>query len=203
MTPEKKYVWPDVREVAFRPDSAEDFQKEYMMKMEIDNNIAVIKEDADKTLGCISTLELSLERHKQPIPILLGWQTRRPQSFLDQYPNASEYVMTIHKTEGEARLAGVPTKDMVNGRFTDESKAAVIVRPVYAFERPVVIQTNRTPTSKLRTVLKKAAEALLPLSNAVYNDNGDMTVQRPMPSADECISAYFVEKRISDILKEE
>jgi len=60
-----------------------------------------------------------------------------------------------------------------------------------------------TRIDKLRTVLKKAAEALLPLSNAVYNDNGDMTVQRPMPSADECISAYFVEKRISDILKDE
>lgn len=40
--------------------------------------------------------------------------------------------MVIHETEREARIAGVPTKDMVNGDFTPERLAAVVIRPVYA-----------------------------------------------------------------------
>lgn len=73
---------------------------------------------------------------QSPETNMLGWQTRRPQDFLDQYPNASEFVMVIHETEREARIAGVPTRDMVNGDFPPERLAAVIIRPVYAFVTP-------------------------------------------------------------------
>ena len=48
MTPEKKYVWPDVREVAFRPDSAEDFQKEYMMETPESERDFLVHPDEDE-----------------------------------------------------------------------------------------------------------------------------------------------------------
>lgn len=40
---------------------------------------------------------------------------------------------------------------------------------------------------------RKLIEALRPLSNAVYNDNGDMTVSVPLIISDSeiCIAAYF------------
>jgi hypothetical protein len=44
--------------------------------------------------------------------------------------------------------------------------------------------------------LEKAAEALSPLADAVFNDNGDMTVSVPLLSAEDCIQAYFAVKRI-------
>lgn len=84
---------------------------------------------------------------------MLGWQTRRPQDFLDKYPNASEYVMVIHETEREARLAGVPTRDMVNGEFPPERLAATIIRPVYALAAP-----SPQPTKTAKDALQAIAD---------------------------------------------
>lgn len=50
---------------------------------------------------------------------------------------------------------------------------------------------------RLRAALKSAGKALLPMAEAVFNDNGDITVQMPTPTYDECVSAYFAEKRIN------
>ena len=52
-----------------------------------------------------------------------------------------------------------------------------------------------TPPDQM-VVLQRAAEALKPLADAVFNDNGDMTVSVPLLSAEECIQAYFAVKRI-------
>lgn len=50
--------------------------------------------------------------------------------------------------------------------------------------------------AELSVALEKAAEALKPLADAVFNDNGDMTVSAPLLSAEECVQAYFAVKRI-------
>ncbi len=40
-------------------------------------------------------------------------------------------------------------------------------------------------------VIEQQTSALLPLSNAVFNDNGDMTISVPIINAEQCVSAYF------------
>lgn len=52
------------------------------------------------------------------------------------------------------------------------------------------------PAPNLAALLEKAIEALRPLSDAVFNDNGDMSVSQPLPTYDECVKAYFVVKQI-------
>lgn len=49
---------------------------------------------------------------------------------------------------------------------------------------------------RLREALEKAETALMPLSNAVFNDNGVMTVTTPRPTYDDCVMAYFAVRRI-------
>lgn len=44
--------------------------------------------------------------------------------------------------------------------------------------------------------LKKVRDSLRPLADAVYNDNGDMTVSIPVITSEECIAAYFARKRL-------
>jgi hypothetical protein len=44
--------------------------------------------------------------------------------------------------------------------------------------------------------MQSAVAALRPLADAVFNDNGDMTVILPVVSSEECISAYFARKRL-------
>lgn len=57
------------------------------------------------------------------------------------------------------------------------------------------------PAPHVVPLLEKAIEALRPLSDAVFNDNGDMSVSRPLPSYDECVKAYFVAKQIRNALE--
>ncbi|NGO63912.1 hypothetical protein G6N76_09510 [Rhizobium daejeonense] len=40
-------------------------------------------------------------------------------------------------------------------------------------------------------VMEQQTSALLPLSNAVFNDNGDMTTSEPLINSEQCVSAYF------------
>lgn len=54
---------------------------------------------------------------------------------------------------------------------------------------------------RLREALKEAERALKPLADAVFNDNGDMTVSLPSPTSEECIAAYFVERRIAAAIR--
>lgn len=42
--------------------------------------------------------------------------------------------------------------------------------------------------------LERAVEALEPLSDAVFNDNGDITTNIPTICADDCEQAYFVSR---------
>lgn len=51
-------------------------------------------------------------------------------------------------------------------------------------------------STKVVPLLEKAIDALRPLSDAVFNDNGDMSVSQPLPTHDECVKAYFVTKQI-------
>lgn len=48
--------------------------------------------------------------------------------------------------------------------------------------------------------LKIAMKSLKPLSDAVFNDNGDMTVSPPIIDAEQCIQAYFRYRRASSIV---
>lgn len=57
------------------------------------------------------------------------------------------------------------------------------------------------PVDQMSMALKKADEALRPLADAVYNDNGDMTVSVPLLSSEECIQGYFASKRITAALQ--
>lgn len=56
---------------------------------------------------------------------------------------------------------------------------------------------HRDPTPiSIPGALEKAREALRPLADAVFNDNGDMTVSAPSLTPEQCIAAYFAVKRI-------
>lgn len=46
-------------------------------------------------------------------------------------------------------------------------------------------------------VTEKMIEALKPLADAVFNDNGDMTVQLPAITSEDCIKAYFAVRELS------
>jgi hypothetical protein len=72
----------------------------------------------------------------------IGWQYRRKQSFIELYPNASEFAMTIYKDEREARIASLSTREMdsVTGRFPQNLIDAAILRPLF------VIDTGDAPT---------------------------------------------------------
>lgn len=52
------------------------------------------------------------------------------------------------------------------------------------------------PLGNVRAALAAAADALRPMADAVFNDNGDMTVNLFTPTGEECIEAYFAEKRV-------
>lgn len=54
---------------------------------------------------------------------------------------------------------------------------------------------------RLRTALEKAMSALTPLSDAVFNDNGDMTVSVPHLSYEQCVAAYFAAKAANAALE--
>jgi hypothetical protein len=62
---------------------------------------------------------------------------------------------------------------------------------------------NTPPATDVELAMKKAAEALRPLADAVFNDNGDMTVSIPLLSSEDCIQGYFASKRISAALTSE
>ncbi|WP_077961684.1 hypothetical protein [Ensifer adhaerens] len=48
-------------------------------------------------------------------------------------------------------------------------------------------------------ITKEAIEALQPFADAVFNDNGDMTVDLSFAKADDFIKAYFVHRRLSTL----
>lgn len=54
----------------------------------------------------------------------------------------------------------------------------------------------KTREVQVRAALENAADALRPMVDAVFNDNGDMTVSLTMPTGEECIQAYFSERQI-------
>jgi hypothetical protein len=57
--------------------------------------------------------------------------------------------------------------------------------------------------ARMREALEKADKALKPLSDAVFNDNGDMTVTAEMPTYDECVAAYFASRKARAALSEQ
>ena len=60
--------------------------------------------------------------------------------------------------------------------------------------------TLASRVQELEKALRKAETALKPLSDAVYNDNGDMTVILPVVSYEQCQTAYFASKAIDAAL---
>jgi hypothetical protein len=49
--------------------------------------------------------------------------------------------------------------------------------------------------------LERAIEALEPMSDAVFNDNGDITTNIPTIRADDCEQAYFVSHAASRFIE--
>lgn len=63
-----------------------------------------------------------------------------------------------------------------------------------ATELWVTMQSHRHPVRFLAEKLGRMRAALDPLADAVFNDNGDMTVSARLPTYDECVAAYFARK---------
>lgn len=59
--------------------------------------------------------------------------------------------------------------------------------------------TNRATEEKL-AALRRAAMALKPFSDRVYNDNGDMTINMEPLTSDDCIAAYFALRAVNAAL---
>jgi len=63
------------------------------------------------------------------------------------------------------------------------------------------------PAKALHSAVATAKEALVKakctvkvLADGVYNDNGEMTVEKPLVTYDQCCNAYFAEKTIDEAL---
>jgi len=59
--------------------------------------------------------------------------------------------------------------------------------------RDATLASLRALLQRAGEELGKASKALEPMSDAVYNDNHDMTVAQPYPNYDQCVAAYFAE----------
>ena len=59
------------------------------------------------------------------------------------------------------------------------------------------IDRLRRELEEARKALEKAHTAIQPFADAVYNDNGDMTVNMSFATYDDFVRAYFVSKKIS------
>lgn len=60
--------------------------------------------------------------------------------------------------------------------------------------------SSRTSNEAVVRALQSADNALKPLSDAVFNDNGDMTISLPLVTGEQCTSAYFAAKAIRSAL---
>ena len=69
----------------------------------------------------------------------------------------------------------------------------IIIRSI---ENGVRAEAAEAELVRMRVACTAADKALKPLSDAVFNDNGDMTVSAEMPSYDECIAAYFASRKV-------
>lgn len=56
------------------------------------------------------------------------------------------------------------------------------------------VSTLEARLEKAREVIERQQSALKPMSDAVYNDNGDMTISEPWPVADQCVAAYWADR---------
>jgi hypothetical protein len=66
-------------------------------------------------------------------------------------------------------------------------------------ELQAAYDTLATLTAALKAAregLEKANRTVKILADGVYNDNGDMTVEKPLLTYDQCCNAYFAEKAV-------
>ena len=95
------------------------------------------------------------------------------------------------------------------GKNTDDCVDAwdtlrkAIRSPTEITQEKIEAALSNPPQSPVGAVkpLEKAAEALKPLADAVFNDNGDMTISPPLINAEQCIRAYFAVKGIRSALE--
>lgn len=85
--------------------------------------------------------------------------------------------------------------------YSPDQAQQIIVNRLESISALTPAPDRTSENERLRKALESAGKALLPMADAVFNDNGDMTVQMPTPTYDECISAYFAEKRITAALE--
>jgi len=64
------------------------------------------------------------------------------------------------------------------------------------------ISLLRSELAIVRQLLEISEKALTPFSNAVFNDNGDMTVSPCHDSYESFIAAYFAKQKIHAAFKE-
>lgn len=101
-------------------------------------------------------------------------------------------VLEDRAEAAEARVAELEAMLQQTVEETSDEIAALMIRAQAAEQR----------VKDAVKVLDNAGGALSAMSDAVFNDNGDMTVRIPSVTAEECISAYFAERSIQRFIKE-
>lgn len=77
--------------------------------------------------------------------------------------------------------------------WRDTGKVINAMSCAYAIDAPRIAAAER---ARMLGDLKSADAALAPLADAVFNDNGDLTVSAVYPTSEQCIAAYFARKAI-------
>lgn len=63
-------------------------------------------------------------------------------------------------------------------------------------------ETQTDFTSRIRHENERLREALKPFSDAVFNDNGDMTIDLGLATSDDYVRAYFAYRRARALIQE-
>lgn len=105
-------------------------------------------------------------------------------------------------------LANLMYGHLHKGDMRDVANFAMMIWHVgngAAFQVPIVDQSEigrlKAENAKLQQALSRAGKAIAPFADAVFNDNGDMSVNLTLPDANKFIAAYFAERAIRAALE--
>lgn len=144
-----------------------------------------------------------LERHVEELKAKIDPDTDCACSY-----DEAGTVCTAHSPrvrELERQLASCETDrieriEQCNRMANDWSEFCVSVGVIWDTQEAVASEVKaRSAALELRLaeaerVIATQADALSPLSNAVFNDNGDMTISSPFVTSEHCVSAYFADR---------
>lgn len=127
---------------------------------------------------------------KQVVVKSLTWDTDpwgKPRAIS---PAGAAYGLEMDENEQwvilcDGNYLHAPVHGFIRSFALDDAKAFVETH-----HRARVIKALEHLDRDPRDILKRAAGALKPFSDAVFNDNGDMTVDRSVPKYDDFVEAY-------------